>query len=173
MLCCPLRLVSCSTPSGSWRAIQAQDRVAATCRGDSHVAARGRGRPALAAISRGRLVPVQKNPGPRGRGAGAMVACVSVSPGRRLIREGKPGWSQAGLLASGLRGPCTRASTSRRTFPSRGDSGSRGGRHRSQRRVRGRFARPSLFSPVRGACNDRDYSLTLAHVKRRGRRLWE
>jgi len=62
------------------------------------------------------------------------------------------GWSQAGFLASGSRGPLNikQAFASRRAFPSSLRTrrvASCGGRHRSQRRVRGRLSRPSLFVP--------------------------
>lgn len=77
-------------------------------------------------------------------------------PAGPYFAKDRPGRLQAGLLASG--------SSSRRTFPPRlrvKAVAIRGVRHRSQRRVRGRLARPSLFrSKQERTCNAGNSSAT-------------
>jgi len=75
-------------------------------------------------------------------GGGVASQCGEPVPAADCLAKAQPGRLQAGFLAPG--------SSSRRAFPSPSHMGtvaSCGGRRRSQRRVRGRFPRPSLLGP--------------------------
>jgi hypothetical protein len=94
-----------------------------------------------------------KIPGPCGQGSGEVEAEDRPFPGRPIDsrRSNQVGRRQVFWLpAPGSSFPTVRGvNLSRRAFPSLRDSGFCGGRRRSQRRVRGRFSRPSLFAPAR------------------------
>ena len=94
-------------------------------------------------------------------GAGA-ARNTGHGPVSRSLAKAQPGWSQAGLLASG--------SSFRRAFPSRPrveTVACCGGRRRLQRRVRGRFSRPSLLARLwRAPATRRTVARDVLAVKR-------